>query len=329
MPWRAEPGEHADPYHVWLSEIMLQQTTVAAVGPYFLRFLERWPTVTALAAADLDEVLTEWAGLGYYARARNLHRCAGVVVQHHAGKFPESESQLLDLPGIGAYTAAAISAIAFDAPATVLDGNVERVIARLDAVTDPLPGVKERLRRHAAALTPQARPGDHAQAMMDLGATICTPRKPKCLTCPWMGECRARELGIAEELPRKTPKKPRPIRRAAAYWCLDADGRVLVRRRPEKGLLGGMIEVPSDAWIEDAAEPKLPGDGAPGPMDWRRLPGLVRHTFTHFHLELTVFAGRMETDPPGDLFWHPVDKLGEIALPSVMVKVARHASKHV
>ncbi|MCR9070540.1 MAG: A/G-specific adenine glycosylase [Alphaproteobacteria bacterium] len=331
LPWRADPGEPPDPYRVWLSEIMLQQTTVVTVGPYFQRFTARWPSVEALAAADLDEVLSEWAGLGYYARARNLHRCAIAVAGDHGGRFPDTETGLKTLPGVGDYTAAAVAAIAFDRPATILDGNVERVIARLRRVTDPLPASKPTLKARAAEITPDERPGDYAQAIMDLGATVCTPRKPKCLTCPWSDACVARVEGVAEDLPRNLPKKAKPTRRGTCFFVVDRDGSVLLRRRPESGLLGGMQEVPSSPWTEEL----LPsGDaGAHAPLEgvrWRELPGHVRHTFTHFHLELTVLSGRIEDGPPvADARWWPVDRLGEAALPTVMAKVVRHALRHI
>jgi A/G-specific adenine glycosylase len=330
LPWRAEPGELADPYRVWLSEIMLQQTTVATVGPYFQRFTARWPSVESLAAADLDDVLTEWAGLGYYARARNLHRCAGVVAMEHGGRFPDTEEGLKTLPGVGDYTAAAIASIAFDRPATILDGNVERVIARLRLVTDPLPGAKPKLKALAAQITPVERAGDYAQAIMDLGATVCTPRKPKCLTCPWSEACVARVEGVAEELPAKSPKKAKPTRRGTCFFLVDGDGAVLLRRRPESGLLGGMQEVPSSPWLEEA-ETAVVHDHAPvAGVSWRALPGMVRHTFTHFHLELTVLAGRVERGPTvADARWWPVDRLGDAALPTVMAKVVRHAMGHI
>lgn len=326
LPWRAAPGSRSDPYHVWLSEIMLQQTTVAAVSGYFQDFLTRWPTVDALAAAELDSVLQAWAGLGYYARARNLHRCAKVVVERYRGAFPDDETELRRLPGIGDYTAAAIAAIAFDRPATVLDGNIERVMARLFAVREPLPAAKPILKAHAARLTPQERPGDHAQALMDLGATICTPRKPKCILCPAVAECAGRRLGIAEELPTKTVKPPKPTRRAIAFWTVNGAGEVLLRRRPEKGLLGGMMEVPASAWQEgDMPELTSALRQAPAPTAWRLLPGLVRHTFTHFHLELKVAAGRVPYRPSLDGRWVALEALGDEALPTVMRKIARHA----
>ncbi len=248
MPWRAAAGRRPDPYHVWLSEIMLQQTTVAAVGPYFEKFLALWPRVQDLAAAPLDAVLTAWAGLGYYARARNLHKCALAVAENFAGRFPETEAALLDLPGIGPYTAAAVAAIAFDRRATILDGNVERVIARIHRVDTPLPKAKPELHALADRLTPERRPGDYAQAIMDLGATICTPRRPKCALCPWRPACAAFKAGDAEDFPRRQAKADRPTRYGVAFWVSDGRGAVALRRRAEKGLLGGMMEIPSTEW---------------------------------------------------------------------------------
>jgi len=328
LPWRAPAGERADPYRVWLSEIMLQQTTVAAVGPYFKAFLARWPDVESLAAAPLDDVLHAWQGLGYYARARNLHKCATVVARDHGGRFPDDEESLRKLPGIGAYTAAAIAAIAFDRPAAAVDGNVERVVARLYAVETMLPAAKPELRRLAATLTPHARPGDFAQAMMDLGATLCTPRAPRCALCPLMADCAARAGGIAEDLPRRAPKKDKPTRRGVAFFAVDDEGAVLLRRRAERGLLGGMVEVPSTDW---RAEPWDLGEAcraAPLAAGWRELPGIVRHTFTHFHLELTVLSARVGAGARADGRWCPVDRLGEQALPAVMKKVVRHGLMH-
>lgn len=328
LPWRAEPGRRPDPYHVWLSEIMLQQTTVATVGPYFRDFLDRWPTVADLAAADLDAVLHAWQGLGYYARARNLHKCARAVAARPDGRFPETEQELRQLPGVGDYTAAAVAAIAFDRPAAAMDGNVERVVARLFAVEDPLPGAKPALRALTATLVPDDRPGDHTQAMMDLGATICTPRKPKCVLCPLAGPCAGRAAGVAEDLPVKAKKKAKPTRRAVAFWVTDPSGAVLLRRRAESGLLGGLMEVPSSPWTEDGATD--PGDAAaraaaPVAANWRALPGRVRHTFTHFHLELTVAVGRIAAGDPRAGVWVPVEALGDHALPTLMKKVVRHA----
>lgn len=335
LPWRAPPGadQRTDPYVVWLSEIMLQQTTVVTVGSYFRDFLARWPDVHSLAAADLDEVLTAWAGLGYYARARNLHKCAKVVSGELGGVFPDTEDGLKALPGIGRYTAAAVAAIAFDRPAAVVDGNVERVMARLFAVTDPLPGAKGRLYELAESLTPkqaEGRPGDYAQAVMDLGATLCTPRKPQCLLCPWRGDCLAHERGEAEGLPKRAAKVARPTRKGVAYWLVRGDGAVLLRRRPEKGLLGGMIEVPSSVWHDGDVDADIAAlNGAPAAADWQRLPGMVRHTFTHFHLELVVMVAGLHDWEEPDGKWVTPDSFGGQALPSVMRKVVRHALAHV
>jgi A/G-specific adenine glycosylase len=330
LPWRAPAGRRPDPYHVWLSEIMLQQTTVAAVAGYFRDFIGRWPTVADLAAAPADDIMRTWAGLGYYARARNLHKCARMVAEQYGGRFPEDEVGLRQLPGVGDYTAAAIAAIAFDRPATVVDGNVERVIARLFGVTTPLPPAKPRLKALAAGLTPAMRPGDYAQAVMDLGATICTPRKPKCMLCPWSKACAARRAGIAERLPAKLAKADKPTRRGVAFWVTDGTGAVLLRRRPERGLLGGMMEVPSSAWQEGNAPDLTAAAGAaPVVADWRPLPGVVRHGFTHFDLELLVAVGRVDDRPAvPDGVWVPVEALGDEALPTAMRKIVRHVLKH-
>ncbi|HWL03592.1 MAG TPA: A/G-specific adenine glycosylase [Xanthobacteraceae bacterium] len=327
LPWRALPGETAEPYAVWLSEIMLQQTTVRAVAPYFARFLARWPDVTALAQAPLDDVLREWAGLGYYARARNLHACAKVVAADHGGRFPANEAGLAGLPGIGPYTAAAIAAIAFNAPAAPVDGNIERVLSRFHAVDEPLPAAKPRIRELMAALVPHDRPGDFAQAMMDLGATICTPRSPACALCPWMEPCAARGRGTQESYPRKTPKAAGRLRRGAAFVAMRADGMVLVETRPDKGLLGGMTGFPGSEWTADfVAEEALAA--APWPdLAWRRLAGTVTHVFTHFPLELTVYVAELPRGrkAPAGRRWVAVDTLGGEALPNVMRKVAVHA----
>ena len=334
LPWRARPRgrpdlpDLLDPYAVWLSEIMLQQTTVAAVESYFRAFLARWPTVGDLAAADLDEILVAWQGLGYYARARNLHKCAGVVATDLGGRFPGTEAELRALPGIGAYTAAAITAIAFDRPATVVDGNVERVIARLRAVEEPLPGAKERIRALAAEIAPESRPGDYAQAIMDLGATICTPKRPACALCPWRPHCAAHAAGIAESLPRKAPKRERPVRRGVAFWLRREDGAVLLRRRAEDGLLGGMMEVPSTKWREGGPSEGEAVAAAPVAAEWRRLPGLARHGFTHFEIEFEVWAARVAGAPEADGLWWPVERLAEQALPTAMKKIVAHALRH-
>ncbi len=324
LPWRADPGECANPYRAWLSEIMLQQTTVATVIPYYTTFLARWPNVRELAAAPLQTVLEAWAGLGYYARARNLHACAQVVVSEHRGRFPDSEAALRALPGVGTYTAAAIAAIAFDKPAVVVDGNVERVMARLFAVEEPLPGAKPALREHAATLSPNQRPGDYAQAVMDLGATVCTRARPRCEACPWVETCRGHALGVAATLPKRMPRKPKTLRRGIAFWITREDGAVLLARRPLQGLLGGMIEVPSTEWNE--CVPDVGSAIAQAPVaadDWQLLAGLVRHTFTHFELELAVITGKAST--PGNGIWRDPWRLDGEALPSIMRKVVAHA----
>jgi A/G-specific adenine glycosylase len=331
LPWRAVSGAPADPYRVWLSEIMLQQTTVTAVAPYFARFLARWPDVRALAAAPLDDVLKSWAGLGYYARARNLHVCAGVVVARHGGCFPATERELAELPGIGPYTAAAIAAIAFGVRAAAVDGNVERVVARLFALEQELPGAKPQIRKLAAGLVPGRRSGDFAQAMMDLGATICTPRRPACAICPWMKACQACRRGDPASFPRRAPKSAGRLRRGAAFVALRADGCVLMRARPPKGLLGGMTEVPTTEWAHDfdVAEalrqaPRL-GRAKPG---WRRLPGVVSHVFTHFPLELVVYRAEISAGAPAPAGarWIALQDLDGEALPSLMRKVMAFAA---
>ena len=322
LPWRARPGQSINPYWVWLSEIMLQQTTVVTVTPYFEKFLSRWPRLDDLAVAPLDDILKAWAGLGYYARARNLHKCAGIIADEHGGQFPRTEAALLQLPGIGRYTGAAIAAIAFDQPATAVDGNVERVMARLFAVDDPLPGAKKALYDRAQSLTPEARPGDYAQAVMDLGATVCTPRSPSCSICPLENLCAARRQGLAEALPARLPKEKRPTRYGTAYW-LEREGpggrEVLLRRRPEEGLLGGMMEIPSTPWREG------PGarDGDPGifAAEWQAVDGGVSHVFTHFRLELSIERGVLALDQPADGHWTRIEDLEDEALPSVMRKV--------
>ena len=297
LPWRIAPalskrGQRPDPYRVWLSEIMLQQTTVAAVKPYFLKFTSRWPDVGALAAAQDADVMAAWAGLGYYARARNLLKCARAVADEHNGVFPQELSALLKLPGVGPYTAAAISAIAFQKVATVVDGNVERVMARLYAVQTPLPDAKPELTQKAAALTPPVRPGDYAQAVMDLGATVCTPKSPNCALCPWRANCKAFSQGSAAELPKKRPKPQKPTRYGIVYYVERADGAVLLERRPDRGLLGGMLGWPGSAW-DDA-----PKDAPPVRAKWTTLPQKVRHTFTHFHLELTIKTAQLARSEP-------------------------------
>lgn len=320
LPWRVAPedrreGVSPDPYRVWLSEVMLQQTTVAAVKDYFHRFTTRWPTVQALAAAEDAEVMGEWAGLGYYARARNLLKCARAVAGDHDGRFPDTVEGLLTLPGIGPYTAGAIAAIAFDRPAPVMDGNVERVMARLFAVTTPLPDAKPDLRERTEALTPVQRPGDHAQAVMDLGATICTPRNPACGLCPLREPCHARAQGIAADLPRKAPKKAKPTRSGIAYLARRADGAWLLETRPETGLLGGMLGWPGTEWTET-----MPQDAPPLDADWHD-PGLeVRHTFTHFHLRLSLRLATVATGTPARGTFVPNAAFKPASLPTVMRK---------
>ncbi len=321
LPWRAKPGISPDPYRVWLSEIMLQQTTVQAVKAYFHKFVALWPNVEALAAAPLDDILKAWAGLGYYARARNLHACARAVVLTYGGNFPDSEAGLRALPGIGAYTAGAIAAIAYGRPHAAVDANVERVIARLYAIETPLPQAKPEIHMRTQALVPKLRPGDFAQALMDLGATVCTPKAPHCMICPWTEHCLARRHGLAQSLPRRQPKKIVPTRRGTAFWIERADGAILLRRRPESGLLGGMMEIPSGPWSE-TPEPR-PERHAPLRARWTRLEGEVTHTFTHFHLELVIqktTAG--ENFKPGpNCRWVPRAALASEALPTVMKKI--------
>jgi A/G-specific adenine glycosylase len=323
LPWRAMAGLAPDPYHVWLSEIMLQQTTVQAVKAYFGKFLKLWPRVEDLASASLDDVLRAWAGLGYYARARNLHACARVVAGEFAGRLPETESALRALPGIGPYTAAAIAAIAFDRSCAAIDGNVERVISRFYTIKIPLPDSKPRIRELTQALVPQKRAGDFAQAMMDLGATLCTPRSPKCPICPWTEHCKGRRSGIAETLPRRRAKAAIPTRYGTAFWIEREDGAVLLRRRPEKGLLGGMMEVPSTEW--SGSRPRKLDAEAPVEASWKKLKGKVEHTFTHFHLELSVVRATAIEDAEfrcgGDYRWVPRDELAGEALPALMRKV--------
>jgi len=310
---------------------MLQQTTVKAVAPYYARFLARWPDLNALAAASLDEVLAAWAGLGYYARARNMHACVRVLVERYGGQFPTSESALRDLPGIGAYTAAAIAAIAFDQAATPVDGNIERVIARLYAVTTPLPAGKAEIGRQARALTPTTRAGDFAQALMDLGATICTPKKPACALCPWIRSCAAHARGEAELFPRRTPKREGQLRRGAAFVARRADNCVLLRTRPARGLLGGMAEVPTTAWAanfdDSQALAQAPRFGASQKrVAWRKMAGVVRHVFTHFPLELTVYRSELprQAAAPAGARWIAIAQLGDEALPSLMRKVVAY-----
>jgi A/G-specific adenine glycosylase len=298
LPWRARAGERPDPYRVWLSEIMLQQTTVQAVGRYYREFLSRWPTVQALAAAPLDDVLAAWAGLGYYARARNLHRAAKFVVEQYGGAFPADYEHLKSLPGVGGYTAGAIAAIAFDLPYPAMDANAERVLARLFAVEEPLPKAKPRLRELGEQLVPRKRAGDFAQALMDLGAGVCTPKKPACGSCPVDTHCDAFKRGIQEQLPVKAAKPARPLKRGAAFVARDAFGAVLLVRRPENGLLGGMLQPPLGPWTEEFPSVEAAFAQAPFAADWKKRLGIVRHGFTHFELEIEVYVAEVHSHPP-------------------------------
>lgn len=296
MPWRVAPqdrmaGVAPDPYHVWMSEIMLQQTTVVAVRDYFVKFTTRWPTVFDLASAKDEDVMAAWAGLGYYARARNLLKCARIVASDLNGQFPDDEISLQKLPGIGPYTSAAIASIAFGGAATVLDGNVERVMARYHLVTEPLPLSKEALRTLASSMLPNARFGDYSQAIMDLGATVCTPRNPSCGICPWDNGCKAHEAGVAKDLPNKIAKAKKPTRYGTCFVAIRKDGAILLERRPDKGLLGGMLGWPGGVWTENDAEPEPPFDA-----DWVTLPEEARHTFTHFHLKLRIQYTQIPND---------------------------------
>lgn len=326
LPWRARPGETADPYRVWLSEIMLQQTTVQAVKPYFQAFLARWPNVEALAAAPLDDVLKAWAGLGYYARARNLHACAIAVATLHGGRFPSDLASLRALPGVGDYTAAAVASIAFHVAAPVVDGNVERVVARLDRMTSPPAAAKAAVRARVAAMLDPARPGDFAQAMMDLGATVCTPRSPSCLLCPLSGHCAAAAAGDQTRYPVKPAKRARPLRRGAVFAVFREDGALLVRRRADKGLLGGMTELPGSPWAIDF-DGRRALDHAPIDAPYARLAGAVSHVFTHFPLELTVYAATVDlgAPAPGGAWWLAAAEIESAAFPTLMRKAIAHA----
>jgi A/G-specific adenine glycosylase len=341
LPWRPPAGQRPDPYAVWLSEVMLQQTGVKTVGPYFEKFLARWPDVAALGRASLDDVLRMWAGLGYYSRARNLHACAVAVVRDHDGVFPDTEEGLQALPGIGPYTAAAIAAIAFDRRTMPVDGNIERVVSRLFAVEQALPQAKPVIQELATTLLgasragdkksragdEKSRAGDSAQALMDLGASICTPKRPACSLCPLSDACAARRRGDQESFPRKAPKKSGELRRGAAFVVTRGD-ELLVRSRPEKGLLGGMTEVPGSDWRasqdDEAALAQAPGLG--GVTRWHRKLGVVTHVFTHFPLELVVYTAQVpaRTRAPADMRWVPIATLSGEALPNVMRKVIAH-----
>ncbi|MBV9570070.1 MAG: A/G-specific adenine glycosylase [Alphaproteobacteria bacterium] len=343
LPWRAKLGECADPYQVWLSEIMLQQTTVQAVGPYYRKFIARWPDANALAAADLNAILAAWAGLGYYARARNLHRAAKVVVDKFGGEFPANLEQLKQLPGVGAYTAGAIAAIAFDLPFLAMDANAERVLARLFAVEEALPKAKTLLRRLGQQLVPRKRAGDFAQALMDLGATTCTPKKPACRSCPVNMHCRAFKISVQELLPHKAEKPSRPLKRGAAFVARDRSGDVLLVRRPENGLLGGMLQPPLGPLTEQFPSLEHAMLQAPFPADWKKRVSIVRHGFTHFELEIEVYVAEVDSrthgSPPvhegrtekdslpfhGGRAWVAERDLPTAALPTLMRKIIAEA----
>jgi len=336
LPWRDAPCGARDPYKVWLAEVMLQQTTCAAVIPYFHAFTTKWPDVKALAAAKSDEVMHAWAGLGYYARARNMLKCARVVADERQGAFPTHEDDLLTLPGIGPYTAAAITAIAFQGSAAPVDGNVIRVLTRLYAIPDIMPANKDVVGDYAVKMLPNERSGDFAEALMDLGATVCKPKTPACAACPWQNDCQARAAGAMTDYPKKAPKKAKPTRRGWAFWVERADGHVLLERRPEKGLLGGMVGFPTTPWqgeeiTADQAAAMMADTGTVAGTDanikaYDVLDGLVKHTFTHFHLELRVMKTRLDLAPEQGI-WCAPDDLGAHALPSVMKKVSQLRSQ--
>ena len=328
MPWRVSPNDYAagvrqDPYKVWLSEVMLQQTQVITVQNYFLAFVETWPTVEDLAAADLEDVLKAWAGLGYYSRARNLKKCADLVVSQWGGRFPRLRSELIGLPGIGDYTASAIAAIAFDEAVPVVDGNVERVVARVFRITTPFPNAKKNAAELVAAQLDQTRPGEFAQAMMDLGATLCTPKGPRCNACPISHICMSSEAGDVEQFPVKRPKKKKPTRRGAAFVIVDQGNNVWLCKRPMSGLLAGMTQVPTTDWNSNrnGATGKA---AAPVGGEWQSV-GTIRHTFTHFHLELEVWKLRIDHTPRIGGWWCNIGSIDNEALPSVMQKAVKFA----
>lgn len=328
LPWRARAGEAPDPYRVWLSEILLQQTTASAAAPYFLKFVARWPRVEALAAASQEEVMSAFAGLGYYSRARNLHACAQEVARR-GGRFPSDEAELRALPGIGAYTAAAVAAIAYDAKAAPVDGNIARILARLCALQTPIARARREIGAAAAALTPPKRAGDFAQALMDVGALICRPRNPDCPACPLSGTCAAARMGEPDAYPRRASVKPKPARVGAAFFARREDGAILARRRPPEGLLGGTLELPGGAW-EAPERADLGAAQAPFAASWRRLPGEVEQAFTHFTLRLTVYAAEVGSDPPGaqGLIWIEPAGVNGAGFSSLMLKAVAHACRH-
>ena len=324
LPWRVKGKPHPTPYHVWLSEIMLQQTTVVTVKPYFENFLKKWPTIEDFAGASLDDILHAWQGLGYYARARNMYKCAQQIVASYDGKFPRTSALLSKLPGIGPYTAAAIATIAFEEKITPVDGNVIRVLSRLFAIQDPLPSGMKRIFSLAQTLTPSYRRGDFAQALMDLGATICTPRKPQCFLCPWLKSCQGFQQGIAEALPEKKPKAVKPTRYAVAFVISHADGSILLSRRQEKGLLGGMIAVPTTPWRNEDYPLEEALTSCPLRCMWKEKIKEVTHVFTHFNFRVRVCYGSVLEDSPRlppDSFWVKPEDFPKMALPTLMKKI--------
>jgi len=325
LPWRAKPGEPSDPYRVWISEIMLQQTTVAAVAPYYGEFLARWPDLHRLSCASQDAVLGAWAGLGYYSRARNLHRAAQILVTERRGIIPQTAAELRKLPGIGAYTSAAIAAIAFGERVAAMDANAVRVAARLFAFDEKLPEGKTKLGLLMQPLVPASRPGDFAQALMDLGSAICLPKKPHCSECPIARFCQARRRNLVDTLPRKEIERPRPLKRGAAFIAVDGIGSVYLVRRPENGLLGGMLQPPLGKWRAGFPNRQTALAEAPFSGDWRRKPGLVRHGFTHFELDIHAYVARFHDRPNGEGLWLNQVELKSAALPTVMRKVIAHA----
>ena len=325
LPWRAAPGETADPYRVWLSEILLQQTTTTGAAPYYREFLRRWPDVAALAAAPMEAVMSAFAGLGYYSRARNLHACAQMVAAS-GGVFPSDEAALRALPGVGAYTAAAVAAIAFDQPATPVDGNIARIVSRLAGFSTPIAANRRAIEVFARVLTPQRRAGDFAQALMDIGATICRPRAPACLACPLREDCRAAASGEPEVFPGRTVKKARPEKVGAAFYAERANGAFLARRRPPKGLLGGTMELPGGAWRVGVVG-EVNAEEAPFAAEWRRLPGFVAHVFTHFTLRLAVFCGTAPAEAPEGMVFVSPDEIEGAGFSGLMRKAVAQGSR--
>jgi len=328
MPWRTPPHEHdqgarTDPYHVWLSEVMLQQTQVATVKQYFLKFVNTWPTVFDLAQSDLEDVLKAWAGLGYYSRARNLKKCADVIVADHSGQFPQRYDELKKLPGIGDYTASAIASIAFDQPVAVVDGNVERVISRHRKIETRFPEAKAETKSLVTGMLDHAKPGEFAQATMDLGATICSPKRPACSLCPVNADCKGFENGNAELFPFKQQKAEKPTRRGAAYVMFNSDGDVFLCKRQNTGLLAGMTQVPTNAW-NSRQDGSTGAEEAPSSAQWKKC-GIAKHTFTHFHLELTVWSARDVEKVNLKGWWCPVDAVYGEAMPKIMLKVVETA----